>query len=148
MAFFEEKTVFQTTESNSMASPALPPSCCCVVVIIEQQLLSPSLLMSSASRPASALMCACAIRSVSILDNFCSVVMLGTTSRSLSNASFRPFMRFRSRALAASRRCLRISGDGGRRFFLRPPFFRITRPPLSPWWPLAVLPPPDSDPDL
>merc|ERR1712242_433420 len=70
---------------------------------------------------AKALMYVCAISRVSILDIFCSLLRLGTTSLSLSKASLSPFILFLSLALAASRRCLSMVGDGGCRFFFLPP---------------------------
>ena len=80
-----------------------------------------ALLSSDSINFASALMYVCAISSVSILDIFCSVLRLGTTSRNLSKASLSPFIRFLSLALAASLLCLSTEGVGGWRFFLRPP---------------------------
>ena len=52
----------------------------------------------------------------------CSVLTLGTTSLSLSKASFSPFMRFLSRAFAMFLLCFMIVGVGGCRFFFLPPF--------------------------
>ena len=52
----------------------------------------------------------------------CSVLTLGTTSLSLSKASFRPFILFLSLALAMLRRCFMMVGVGGCKFFFRPPF--------------------------
>lgn len=65
-------------------------------------LLSPPPLLFSSSH--SDPMYVCAICRVSNFDSRWSAPSDGTTSRSLSNASFRPFMRRRSRAFAASRR--------------------------------------------
>ena len=57
-----------------------------------------------------ALMYVCAICNVSYLDNFRSFPSSGMCWRKRSNASFRPFMRLRSRALAAIRRFTLTSG--------------------------------------
>jgi hypothetical protein len=54
-----------------------------------------------------------AICRVSNLLSLWSAPRLGTTSRNLSKASFRPFIRRRSRAFAARRRRLRTVGEGG-----------------------------------
>ena len=66
------------------------------------------LLMSSARAP----MYVCAICSVSNLESLRSLPRAGTTSRRRSKASFRLFMRRRSRALAAKRRFLTTSTAG------------------------------------
>ena len=50
------------------------------------------------------------------------MLTFGTTSRSLSKASLRPFIRFLSLALAMLRLCFMMVGVGGCRFFFRPPF--------------------------
>ena len=55
------------------------------------------------------------------------------TSRSLSNASFKPFILRRSRVLAAILRFFNMCGDGGLVAFLRPPrpFFTGTIVPSA-----------------